>query len=57
MEEKIATWTVAVFVAGFVALIIYGCTWDLFEIETIRTTAETGIVVVALGITTTFFRT
>lgn len=57
MEQKIATWTVAAFVAVFVALIIYGCTIDLFEAETIRTTAETGIVVVALGITTTLFRT
>lgn len=57
IEEKIATWAVAVIVAAFVALIIYGCTMDLVDGNIIRRTAETGIVVVALGIAATFLKT
>ena len=56
MEEKIAGWSVAVFVAAFVALIIYGCTMDLADGETIRTTAETGAVFIALGFTATLLK-
>jgi hypothetical protein len=56
MEEKIVVWSVAVFVAGFAALIIYGCTMDLFDGETIRKTAETGIVFIAVGFTATFLK-
>jgi hypothetical protein len=49
MEEKIAAWVVAVFVAGFVALMIYGCVENLVDGETIRSTAERGIIFIALG--------
>jgi hypothetical protein len=56
MEEKIAAWSVAVVVAGFVALMIYGCTMDFIDGETIRETAETGVVFIALGVTTTFLK-
>ena len=56
MEEQVVNWAVAVIVAGFVAAIIYGCTMGLVDRDTVRRAAETGIVVVALGITTTFFK-
>ena len=54
MEEKIAVWSMAVIVAGFVALIIYGCTMDLFDGETIRKAAETGILLAASAVLATF---
>jgi hypothetical protein len=56
MEEKIATWTVAVIVAGFVALIVYGFRMDLFLAETIRTSAESGIAFIAMGVTITYLK-
>lgn len=54
MEEKIVTWSVAVFVAGFVALIIHGCVMTFFDEETIREAAVTGVLAVSLGVLATF---
>ena len=57
MEEQVVNWAVAVIVAAFVAAIIYGCTIGVVDGDTIRRAAEAGIVTVALGLTTTLFRT
>jgi hypothetical protein len=56
MEEKAASWCVGVTVAAYAAVIIYNCAVNFVDGETIRQTAETGIVFVAIGFTASFLK-